>query len=79
VEPLVPKPVAAPTPQMPVPRVLESHAKESTEVEQVNWLFAAFRGFCGFYVVDLIGSSGRIRTYNPSVNSYPTSSKHGGY
>jgi hypothetical protein len=29
----------------------------------------SFRGFCGFYVVDLIGSSGRIRTYNPSVNS----------
>jgi integrase len=39
VEALVAKPVAAPTPQMPEPGiapVLESHAKESTKVEQVN-------------------------------------------
>jgi hypothetical protein len=39
VEALVAKPVAAPTPQTPEPGiapVLESHAKESTKVEQVN-------------------------------------------
>jgi len=39
VEALVAKPVVTPTPQMPEPEivpVLESHAKESTKVEQVN-------------------------------------------
>jgi len=40
-----------------------------------NWTESAENLACGLQVFDKFGSSGRTRTYNPSVNSRPSASK----